>query len=72
MAAMDLFDLAVKDGVIFVPGDPFYVRGSRHSTLRLNFSCTDVETIDVGIRRLGTAIRKLMGRPTEQCNAVEI
>jgi 2-aminoadipate transaminase len=71
MAAMDLFELAVQDKVVFVPGDPFYVRGSRHHTLRLNFSCADVETIEVGIGRLGKAIRKLMGRPAEQCNAAE-
>jgi 2-aminoadipate transaminase len=66
MAAMDLFELAVKDKVVFVPGDPFYVRGNRHRTLRLNFSCADVETIDVGIGRLGKAIRELMERGAEQ------
>jgi 2-aminoadipate transaminase len=60
LAAIDLFDLAVQDKVVFVPGDPFYVRGSRHNTLRLNFSCSDVDTIEVGIERLGKAIRKLV------------
>lgn len=60
MAAMDLFNLAVEDKVVFVPGNPFYVRGNRHSTLRLNFSCTDVSAIEVGIGRLGRAIQKLM------------
>jgi 2-aminoadipate transaminase len=60
MAAVDLFELAVQDKVVFVPGDPFYVRGNRHNTLRLNFSCTDEDTIDVGIGRLGKAIRSLM------------
>ena len=60
IVSMDLFELAVEDKVVFVPGDPFYVRGDRHNTLRLNFSCTDVDTIDVGIGRLGKAIQKLM------------
>jgi 2-aminoadipate transaminase len=60
MAAVDLFELAVEDKVVFVPGDPFYVRGKRHNTLRLNFSCSDTDTIKVGIGRLGKAIRKLM------------
>ena len=60
LAALDLFELAVKDKVVFVPGDPFYVRGSRHNTLRLNFSCTDVETTEIGIARLGRAIGRLM------------
>ena len=54
------------DKVVFVPGDPFYVRGERHNTLRLNFSCSDVDTIETGIRRLGRAIRKLMETTTEQ------
>jgi 2-aminoadipate transaminase len=52
--------MAAIDKVVFVPGDPFYVRGLRHNTLRLNFSCSDVDTIDLGIGRLGKAIRKLM------------
>lgn len=61
LTALDLFELAVKDNVIFVPGDPFYVKKTRTRTLRLNFSCVDEGTIQVGIRRLGNAIRKLLG-----------
>lgn len=60
MAAIDLFELAVEDKVVFVPGDPFYVQGKRHNTLRLNFSCSDTGTIEIGIKRLGRAIRNLM------------
>jgi 2-aminoadipate transaminase len=60
MAAIDLFELAVEDKVVFVPGDPFYVQGKRHNTLRLNFSCSDTDTIEIGIKRLGRAIGKLM------------
>lgn len=59
-ASLDLFDLAVKDKVIFVPGDPFYVNKTRTSTMRLNFSCADEETIEIGISRLGEAIRELL------------
>jgi 2-aminoadipate transaminase len=59
-ASLDLFDLAVKDKVIFVPGDPFYVNKARTSTMRLNFSCVDEETIEIGIGRLGNAIRELL------------
>jgi 2-aminoadipate transaminase len=59
-AALDLFDLAVKDKVIFVPGDPFYVNKTRAQTMRLNFSCVDEATIETGISRMGTAIRKLL------------
>jgi 2-aminoadipate transaminase len=56
-----LLDLAVKDKVIFVPGDPFYVGRIETNTLRLNFSCSDEETIKVGIKRLGKAIIELLG-----------
>jgi len=65
IVALDLFDLAIKDKVAFVPGDPFYVRGSRHNTLRLNFSCSDVKTIEVGIKRLGKSIRRMGGNGAE-------
>src|SRR3990172_11212002 len=54
-SALDLFELAVKDKVIFVPGDPFYVNKKRTRTLRLNFSCVDEGTIVTGISRLGGA-----------------
>lgn len=60
LSAMDLFERAHVDKVVFVPGDPFYVRGSRHSTLRLNFSCADTQTINLGMARLGRAIHTLM------------
>jgi 2-aminoadipate transaminase len=59
-AALDLFEIAVKDKVIFVPGDPFYVNKKRTRTMRLNFSCVDEKTIELGISRLGTAIRELL------------
>jgi 2-aminoadipate transaminase len=58
--SLDLFDLAIKDKVIFVPGDPFYTTKTRTRTFRLNFSCVDEETIDIGIGRLGNAIRSLL------------
>ncbi len=59
-AALDLFELAVKDNVVFVPGDPFYVNKTRTRTMRLNFSCTDEATIETGIGRMGAAIRTLL------------
>ena len=59
LAAMDLFNLAVKEKVVFVPGDPFYVNKKGVNTLRLNFSCVDGDTIQIGIKRLGEAISRL-------------
>ncbi|MFH2046036.1 MAG: PLP-dependent aminotransferase family protein [Pseudomonadota bacterium] len=60
--SLELFDVAVKDNVIFVPGDPFYVNKTKTRTLRLNFSCVDEATIRIGIRKLGNTIKKLITR----------
>jgi 2-aminoadipate transaminase len=60
VSSRDLLDLALKDKVIFVPGDPFYVNRQNTNTLRLNFSCTDEETIDTGIKNLGKAMKQLL------------
>jgi 2-aminoadipate transaminase len=59
-SSMELFDLAFKDKVAFVPGNPFYINKDRTNTLRLNFSCVDEETIETGIKRLGKSIEKLL------------
>ena len=56
MSSMDLFDVAIKDKVAFVPGRPFYVDGSGENTLRLNFSNSDEAKIEEGIMRLGRSI----------------
>ena len=61
--SLELFDLAVRDKVIFVPGDPFYVKKKGTRTMRLNFSCVDEKTIETGISRLGAAIRDLLRKP---------
>jgi 2-aminoadipate transaminase len=61
-SSLRLFDLAIKDGVAFVPGKPFYVNRADTNTARLNFSCVDEATIGRGIERLGKAIRQLLSR----------
>ena len=60
ISSMQLFHLAIQDKVAFVPGNPFYVDGREAETLRLNFSCTDEATTEVGIQRLGMAVDKLL------------
>jgi 2-aminoadipate transaminase len=60
LSAFDLFEIALKKNVAFVPGDPFYTEKRKHySTFRLNFSCSDVQTINEGIARIGESIREL-------------
>lgn len=60
VTSLDLFSLAIEDKVVFVPGDPFYINKTRTRTFRLNFSCVDEKTIDIGIGRLGNAIGSLL------------
>ena len=52
-SALELFKQAVKKNVAFVPGTPFFVDGGGANNLRLNFSNSDEETIEEGIKRLG-------------------
>ena len=62
MDCHQLFEVAIKENVAFVPGDSFYAsnghadEGRRH--FRLNFSNAAPEQITEGIRRLGVAIKK--------------
>lgn len=60
LSSMELFDLAIKEDVAFVPGKAFFTDGSGDNTLRLNFSNSSEEKIEEGISRLGNAIDKLM------------
>jgi len=49
----DLFELAVKNKVAFIPGSKFYPKGDiKRNELRLNFSYANAEMIKEGIRRL--------------------
>ena len=55
--AADLFNRAIEHKVAFVPGMSFYPDGSGHNTMRLNFSNAQLEQIEIGIERLGNAIK---------------
>jgi 2-aminoadipate transaminase len=60
ISSMDLFDLAIKKNVAFVPGSPFYTEdGIGNNTLRLNFSNSDFEQIEEGIKRLAECLKRL-------------
>lgn len=60
VSAMTVFEAAIKEKVAFVPGHPFYIDQEDCSTFRLNFSCMDVETIEVGIGRLGKVLHGIL------------
>lgn len=55
MDAMRLFEYAVREKVVFVPGAPFFTNGKGASTFRLNYSCSEPEAIERGMERLGRA-----------------
>ncbi|MEJ6400942.1 aminotransferase-like domain-containing protein [Nicoliella lavandulae] len=54
---MELFKTCVEHNVAFVPGDSFYPNQPKRGTFRLNFSNVDDETIKVGMKRLGDALK---------------
>jgi 2-aminoadipate transaminase len=58
LAAIDLLAEAVKENVIFVPGDPFYTTKERVNTLRLNYTNSEETTIVEGIKRLGAILHR--------------
>jgi len=58
MDSMELFNEAVREKVVFVPGDPFYTKKTNTSAFRLNFSCVDPETVVKGVKRMARALKK--------------
>lgn len=55
-----LLRAALEEQVAFVPGGPFYANEAERNTLRLNFSYPSPEQIEIGMARLGRAIRASM------------
>ena len=64
ISSMDLFDIAIKKNVAFVPGEPFYTNNEQRkesiNTFRLNFTNSDEETIKKGIKILGECIKEML------------
>ncbi len=59
-----LFDAAVHEGVLYVPGEYFYPSEgvpASHSTIRLSFGVQSPERIRAGIEGLSRAIRSVLG-----------
>jgi 2-aminoadipate transaminase len=57
-SSMELFNESIKENVAFVPGDPFYLGKTNCNTLRLNFSCSEIDEIKKGIVRLSRIYEK--------------
>ncbi len=52
----DLLARALRDNVAFVPGEAAYLDGRGRSSMRLNFSGVDEESIREGVRRIGKVV----------------
>jgi len=58
--AEELLVEALRHKVAFVPGAPFYADGNAPHALRLNFSYSQPEQIEVGIQRLGEVLARAL------------
>jgi 2-aminoadipate transaminase len=52
----DLLARALRENVAFVPGEAAYLDGRGRSSMRLNFSGSDADTIREGVRRIGEVV----------------
>ena len=55
--ADEIFKKAIEKNVAFVAGSSFFCNNSGHNTMRLNFSFSNKEEIETGVRRLSQVIR---------------
>ncbi|MFT5707307.1 MAG: 2-aminoadipate transaminase [Oceanospirillaceae bacterium] len=63
----DLLPLAIKAGVVFMPGEPFFASGITASgCFRLNFSNTEPQDVDRGLLILGGIIRQALSNNSAQ------
>jgi DNA-binding transcriptional MocR family regulator len=57
--ARQLLEKCYEDGVVFLPGDIFFVDGSGSDTLRLGFSRVNSKDMERGLQIIGKNIKKL-------------
>jgi 2-aminoadipate transaminase len=55
-----IFIKAIEKNVAFVSGSSFFCNGSGHNTMRINFSFSNNNEIEEGVRRLSRVIREEM------------
>ena len=59
-----LFDYAVEEGMLYVPGEYFYSGGRetpRTDQIRLSYGFQSIERIERGIAMLAKAVRRVLG-----------
>jgi DNA-binding transcriptional MocR family regulator len=55
---MEMFEIAKKEKVLYIPGEAFYVDEPDRNTMRISFCLPTHEEIDEGIRRLRNSINQ--------------
>ena len=58
--ANELFKKAVEKKVAFVPGESFYCANAKTNTFRLNFSASNDEQIETGIKAIAETIKEFL------------
>ena len=54
----NVLEKAVKRNVAFVAGSTFFCNESGHNTMRINFSFSDPEVIEEGVKRLAIVLKE--------------
>ena len=62
MRARSLLREAANEQVAFVIGEPFHVDGGGQQHFRLSYAFPDEDDIEEGVKRIGTAIKRLSER----------
>lgn len=62
ISARELLDMCYEDGVIFMPGDVFYLDNKGYDTFRIGFGRVSDEDIKKGMKIIGDNIKKLKGK----------
>lgn len=60
MNADDVFEKAIKNNVAFVKGSVFFCNGTGKNTMRINFSFSSENDIEIGIERLAGVISGML------------
>ena len=58
ISALDVFEKAYEQNVAFVPGNPFFACNEMGNTFRLNYSNSNEEAIEKGIKTIGRILKE--------------
>ena len=56
--ARDILEQCLAEDVAFVPGAPFFPNGGHENTLRMNYSTSNAERIEEGVKRMAKVLRQ--------------